>query len=210
MKKYFAPFLSIIIILFSCQQNKNTTTTQESELSKSDSLFYTAEGIKFAKQMYAQIFTHLNKALDETGPYESVKYCNEKALPLTDSLSKHFGITVKRTSLKLRNPSNAPNSLEKQILEMYEKTMSKKPSIIKTNEGIKFFTPIFIAPVCLNCHGIPIQHIPDVTMRALKELYPKDQATGYELYNIRGVWSMTFPNNYASKRNHKNQNDERK
>jgi len=190
---------SIIISLTSCQ-SKNKQDEKNSlysePLSYQDSIFYINEGTRLAKQMYVEILTHLNKALDEQGPYEAVKYCNHKALPLTDSLSKHYGIKAKRTSLKLRNPLNVPDSLEKQVLQMYAQTLSKKPMIIKTNKGVHFFTPIYIAELCLTCHGVPNQDIPDVTLIALNELYPNDQAKNYELYDIRGIWSILFPLNY--------------
>lgn len=218
MKWLFSLVSSAIVgILASCQNNVNTdtpkveSTTEKQQqntfhlisekISKEDSIFYAQEGINLAKQMYFQILTRLNKALDEMGPYEAVKYCNHHALPLTDSLSTYYGIKAKRTSLKLRNPANAPDSLEKEVLKMYEQTLSKKPVVVKTSDGIKFFTPIYIANVCLRCHGTPNQDIPDVTIRALNELYPNDQAKNYELYDIRGMWSITFPNNYQSKLN---------
>ncbi len=230
MKKYFFASIGLLILInISCsgnQNNKETTKdislkqqntekernynqeqTQKytvnflSGLSAKDSLFYVTEGINLAKQMYFNILTKLNKALDEIGPYEAVKYCNHQALPITDSLSKYYGVKAKRTSLKLRNPANAPDSLEKQILQMYAQTLSKTPVVIKTPEGVRFFTPIYIANVCLKCHGISNQDIPDVTIIALNQLYPKDEARNYQLYDIRGIWSILFPVKYQSKLN---------
>lgn len=210
--------ISIIsaIILTSCNQEESTPQQEAihsenqihyayEKISKEDSAFYIEEGTALAKQMYFQILTKLNKALDEIGPYEAVGYCNHQALPITDSLSKYYGVKAKRTSLKLRNPANAPDSLEKEILKMYAQTLSKKPMVVKTSEGVKFFTPIYIANVCLKCHGTPNQDIPDVTLIALNKLYPKDEAKNYQLYDIRGIWSITFPNNYQSKLNQSNQ-----
>ena len=201
MKQVFKLLIlpSIIILLTSCQSNDKQdekSSLYSEPLSYQDSIFYINEGTRLAKQMYAGILMHLNKALDEQGPYEAVKYCNHKALPLTDSLSKHYGIKAKRTSLKLRNPQNAPDSLEKQVLQMYAQTLSKKPMILKTKKGVRFFTPIYIAELCLTCHGVPNQDIPDVTLIALNQLYPNDQAKNYELYDIRGVWSILFPPHY--------------
>lgn len=175
---------------------KNSTT-----LSHNDTAFYIQEGTQLAKKMYFEILSHLNKALDEKGPYEAVHYCNQNALPITDSLAKYYGIKAKRTSLKLRNPANAPDTLEKRILEMYAQTQSKKPVIVSMQDSVKFFTPIFIAKICLNCHGVPYQDIPDVTMIALNKWYPQDQAKNYELYDIRGMWSISFPRQYQSKLN---------
>ncbi|MCX7729360.1 MAG: DUF3365 domain-containing protein [Bacteroidia bacterium] len=213
MKRPFFITLYMMILILTLERCKNeqkdthntsasspfTDVASEIKLSKNDSLFFVQEGTLTAKQLYAGILARLNKALDEQGPYESVKYCNHYALHITDSLAKTFGIKAKRTSLKLRNPKNAPDSLEKTILEMYQQTMSKNPIIISTKDSVKFFTPIYIAPICLHCHGIPNKDIPDVTLIALNQLYPNDQAKNYELYDIRGIWSITFPKNYQSK-----------
>lgn len=200
------PAVAVVFVLYQCNNNSNESTNNSnpnsyihSQLSKDDSIFYAQEGTKIAKQMYAGILSHLQKAIEEQGYYESVRYCNENALRLTDSLSQHFGIKAKRTSLKIRNPKNAPDSLEKKVLEMYATTLSKKPTIIPVKNGIQFFTPIYIAPICLNCHGKPYQDIPDVTMKALQKWYPNDEATNYELYDIRGMWSIFFPSDYRSK-----------
>lgn len=190
------------IILLQCNHNENVQKNFNSKLisiSKKDSSFYVNEGAKLAKIMYAEILKRLNKALDEEGFYESVKYCNLHAIQITDSLSKNYGIKAKRTSLKIRNPKNSPNSLEKQVLLMYEQTHSNKPVIYAFNDSIKFFTPIYIANLCLTCHGIPNQDIPDVTLATLNKFYPNDHATNYQLYDIRGIWSITFPKNYLSK-----------
>lgn len=192
--------LAIITLVYQCQSTAPEHDKAVAEkISAQDSVFYIKEGTMLAKQMYAGILSRLNKAMDELGPYEAVKYCNHYALLLTDSLSHNYGIKAKRTSLKLRNPANAPDSLEKQILQMYAQTNSKAPIVIKTAESIRFFTPIYIAEFCLQCHGKPNENIPDVTLKALQELYPNDQAKNYEIYDIRGVWSITFPANYSSK-----------
>lgn len=196
---------SALFILISCNTNDQTmlqeNDTNSMKINKNDSIFYINEGAKLARKMYAEILQNLNKALDELGYYESIRFCNLRALPIVDSLSKQYGIKAKRTSLKLRNPANAPDSIEKQVLLMYEKTQSKKPIIIPTKEGVRFFTPIYIAQLCLNCHGVPYQDIPDVTMKALDKWYPNDQAKNYQIYDIRGIWSITFPSNYSSKLN---------
>ncbi|GAB4208868.1 MAG: hypothetical protein Fur0023_20730 [Bacteroidia bacterium] len=196
--------LMIFATLFFVRCNSDTGKKENHSikyLKGKDSAYYAREGAQLAKNMYAAILQKLRQALDEKGFYESVKYCNHQALPITDSLSKFYGIKAKRTSLKIRNPRNAPDSLEKQILEMYEKTGLRQPIIVEVKDSIRFFTPIFIAPFCLTCHGVPNQDIPDVTLKALNELYPNDNARNYQLYDIRGMWSISFPKNYSFPKN---------
>jgi len=204
--KYHITVISLLLLVQcnSSDNSKNLETTNKlsievSNLSKKDSIFFAKEGTKIAKLMYAGLLSKLNKALEDLGPYEAVKYCNEHALSITDSLAKYYGIVAKRTSLKIRNPKNSPDSLEQKVLEMYQKTQSKTPTIFKKENTIHFFTPIYIAQVCLTCHGKPNIDIPDVTMIALNKFYPDDKAKNYELYEIRGVWHIQFPENYSSK-----------
>ncbi len=45
-------------------------------------------------------------------------------------------------------------------------------------------------PVCLVCHGSELS--PDVRA-ALDEHYPHDRARGYQLDDIRGAFSITWP-----------------
>jgi hypothetical protein len=59
-----------------------------------------------------------------------------------------------------------------------------------------FYAPIVIAnPLCLQCHGTPEKDIAPATLEAIQKHYPKDQATGYQLGDLRGLWSVTFPAN---------------
>lgn len=197
--KYVVSVISLLLLVQCNSSHTPKEVESTTKLSKEDSTFYASEGTKLAKMMYVGLLTQLNKALDELGPYEAVKYCNIHAIPITDSLSQYYGIKAKRTSLKIRNPKNAPDSLEQKVLEMYQKTQAKTPTIIKKENTIHFFTPIYIAQICLTCHGNPNTDIPDVTMIALNKFYPDDKARNYELYDIRGVWHIQFPENYKSK-----------
>lgn len=172
---------------------------EKNALSKNDSAFFKEQGTYLAKQMYFALLQHVNKAINEKGLPEAVTYCNHNALHITDSLSSNFGINAKRTSLKIRNPKNAPDSLEKQILLMYQQTQFNKPVIYAMKDSVRFFTPIYIADFCLTCHGVPNQSIPQEVAATINKLYPKDEAKNYQLYDIRGVWSITFPKNYQSK-----------
>lgn len=42
--------------------------------------------------------------------------------------------------------------------------------------------------MCLQCHGTIGQEVSSETFTKIKELYPKDRATGYGLNELRGIW----------------------
>lgn len=111
-------------------------------------------------------------------------------MPLTDSLARTQGVNMRRTSLQLRNPQNAPDSLEKCFLHLFAKTKSNVPKVVRVGEQVHYFKPIYIQmPGCLKCHG---KQIAPPVKRQLSSLYPADQATGYEMYTLRGMWHLSW------------------
>ena len=108
--------------------------------------------------------------------------------------SKETGYLLKQTSLKLRNPANAPDEFESRILKRFEE--EKKPKeyyeVITVNQE-KFFLymfPLEIKESCLKCHG-DRENVPAF----VKEHYKEDTATGYHLGDIRGAISVKVPYN---------------
>jgi hypothetical protein len=59
--------------------------------------------------------------------------------------------------------------------------------------SLRYLRPIVIAnPVCLACHGRPEDLAPEVRAR-LEALYPRDEAAGYRLVDLRGAAPVTIP-----------------
>ena len=113
------------------------------------------------------------------------------------------GWRVRRVSQKVRNPGDTPDPDERDVLRFWEQEKAAgrlgpttEHREIVTEGGqryIRYMRPIFIAgPVCLQCHGAPSKLDPDV-VRALEELYPQDQATGYAVGDLRGAISVKVP-----------------
>jgi len=44
----------------------------------------------------------------------------------------------------------------------------------------------------LQCHGEPNKQIADQTFLAIQKLYPNDQAVGYDINQVRGIWNVSF------------------
>lgn len=130
---------------------------------------------------------------------KAIRYCNIQAYPIIDSLSKLYLASIKRVSLKLRNPYDAPDSLEDILLNAYhynvEYNMALQDNIISLDDNYLLYTmPILISdPVCLKCHGKKGSEVSDETLSLLKSLYPYDSATGYKMNDLRGMWSIRLP-----------------
>lgn len=183
-------------ISISCDNENKTLGT--------DNAIILNEGKKIAQNSFKTLSSELKKAIKESGAVGGIKVCNTKAMPLTDSLSVFFGVEIKRTSLKIRNESNMPDSMESKVLNDWMADMSNsvalEPKILeKENDKIVFLSPIIMKPICLTCHGNRSQ-IPPVVKAKLMRYYPNDDAIEYKEGDLRGAWVITFPKDYFSKK----------
>lgn len=141
---------------------------------------------------------NLKKAIEEGGVEYAISFCNLAAMPLVDSLSINYEAKIRRVSLKARNQNDLPSSIEKELLEAYE--YQWKDSIpLQTNvqtmdeEHYLFTKPIFVDnALCLSCHGNLDNGFTQETDDFIKSKYPLDKATGYNMGDLRGMWSITI------------------
>jgi hypothetical protein len=149
-----------------------------------------------AKKMLGK---NLKQSIESGGVENAVGFCNLNAMTLIDSLEKSFGVEIKRASLKARNQNDLPNALEKDLLEAY--AYQWKDSIpLKTNvQALEASRYLFTKPIlvdntlCLACHGNYDNGLLKKSDDFIKSRYPDDQATGYQIGDLRGIWSITIP-----------------
>jgi Protein of unknown function (DUF3365) len=155
-----------------------------------------------ARKIIEDTQTLLLKEVNVRGPAEALTQCSVVALSLAQQHEQQ-GWRVRRVSLKVRNPADAPDTHERKILTDYEtlkgvgRLKSDVPGVyIEVQDGkrtLRYLRPILItSPVCLQCHGQPDDLLPEVKER-LQTLYPRDQATGYQLNDLRGAVSIRIP-----------------
>lgn len=153
-------------------------------------------GRKIAGETQKTLGGNLKKAIQSNGIPAAIKYCNTAAYPLTDSLSKLHDATIKRVSLNNRNPANAPDSVEEQLLEAYHYTAEEGGELEENIQELKDDYLLYTKPIvvkkslCLNCHGKKGTEITAETQEILENLYPDDEATGYQMGDLRGMWSI--------------------
>ncbi|WP_415902015.1 DUF3365 domain-containing protein [Neptuniibacter sp. QD29_5] len=150
------------------------------------------------KELATTLGSELKAAKKEGGAIAAINVCNTKAEGLTKSVNDNSEWHVERTSLKLRNPQNAPDQWEKAILEQFE-SKAKQGANLKTlgfsqvvvdEEGRKVFRMMKAIPVadqCLACHGSKIK--PEIAEQ-LQTLYPEDKAKGFSTGDLRGAFSL--------------------
>jgi len=191
--KYLNQLMVLLLLsLFSCE---NQSPTSDTPLSEDEEQAFIEQGRLIAATTFAALSTKLQEALQQGGLKQAIAYCQLAAIPLTDSLSVAQGAEIRRTSLKFRNPQNAPTAAEKLILEEYEKTIKAgkalKPLVRKNEKGqIAFYAPIKVNAFCLQCHGELGQTLQEEDYAIIKERYPGDQALGYVDGDLRGMWRI--------------------
>jgi hypothetical protein len=152
------------------------------------------------KEFMQTLKKELQAGMQEGGPINAVSVCNLTAPGIASTYSARNGWDVGRTSLKLRNPDNAPDTWERAVLESFEerKRAGEDPAkmefyeVIRQDDSseLRYMKAIPTAGLCLACHG---EHVDSVTKTRLDKLYPHDQAMGYREGDIRGAFSITQP-----------------
>jgi hypothetical protein len=157
---------------------------------------YTSIGLKYALSTKAQLGKNLLNSIQEEGTVGAVGFCNVKAMELTDSMSVMHNAIIKRVSDKPRNMANLANKKELVHIEAFKKMVSSgteiQPIVEDTDGEINFYYPITTNTMCLQCHGTPNEQVTPETLSMLKKLYPDDKATGYDVGQVRGIWSINY------------------
>jgi len=155
-------------------------------------------GSSASQALMGVLVTQLTTAMQEGGAVSAVDFCSTSALELTAGVTQEQGLDMKRTSMKYRNPANAPDEDETEALRYYESALAETgvlpgPWVQKAGrDEYRFYRPLSIAPPCLNCHGSPGEIDPAV-QAILDERYPEDLATGYAPGDFRGVVRVSVP-----------------
>jgi hypothetical protein len=155
---------------------------------------------QLAMQLGGQLKAELTKAIAEGGPLAAINVCYLRAPEIAAQLSQASGARVGRTALRVRNPSNAPDDLERTVLEQFAADLGSGPidrpleAVFEIRRGDaverRYMRAIPTDALCLTCHGKTIA--PELAAAIARD-YPKDQATGFEQGQLRGAFSVVWP-----------------
>ncbi|MBI4968671.1 MAG: DUF3365 domain-containing protein [Rhodospirillales bacterium] len=155
-----------------------------------------AEAGAVIKDFFDTLRGELFGAMQSGGPLTALAVCTEKAPALAKAKSTG-GWTVARTTLRTRNPGNAPDAWEKAALDDFAKRHAAgeelgklvKAEIVTENgqQTFRFLKAIGTDGPCLNCHGAELK--PEVAAR-IDQLYPQDKAKGYKEGDFRGAFTL--------------------
>jgi hypothetical protein len=139
-----------------------------------------------ADALVGTLVTRLSGAIQHGGTASAIEFCSTSASELTARVAREQGLDIKRTSLRYRNPANAPDQAETEALKYFETVLA-------------YYRPLTVAVPCLQCHGTPDEIDPAVRA-VLDERYPEDLATDYAVGDFRGVVRVSVPEDRATNR----------
>ena len=144
----------------------------------------------FAEQLLGTV----RQASDEGGPTAAVRACQALAPQIA---SEHSGAwQLGRTSLKVRNPNNAPDAWERAVLERFASAAEAGTPVKDLRHGeeidgqYRYMQAIAVGEPCLACHGKAIK---TEIREAIDQYYPHDQARGYQVGELRGAFTLSRP-----------------
>ena len=153
-------------------------------------------------------------AMGSGGPLAAIDVCHVEAPAIAAGLSAATAARVGRTSLKTRNPANAPDRAASAVLERFERDWAATDAATRTapaeaqaaapehfavapDGSARYMKGIVTQGMCLVCHGTSLA--PDVAA-ALRARYPEDRATGYSPGDLRGAFIIEWPATPAADR----------
>lgn len=144
----------------------------------------------------------LQEEIAKGGPESAIEACRVKAPAMARAASESTGWTVRRVSLRNRNPKAVPDAWERAALEDFDRRAAAKepPATLEKAEVVdvdgrpmqRYMRALPTMALCTQCHGTADALSPAVKAK-LQALYPQDRATGYAVGEIRGAMTLSRP-----------------
>jgi hypothetical protein len=192
---------AVAVLLAACDRNEAPTAhaiPQPQPIAPQIAQLATERGRAIVGQAFGVLSSNLLTALEKGGPTNALPFCSAHAQSLTESLAAAGGVALRRVSHRSRNPTNEASEAEFAVLQKFDQALrtGQKPAPVVATDAkgqIAFYAPIVITnAVCLNCHGQPTTEVQPATLALIRERYPKDQATGFKMGDLRGLWVIEF------------------
>lgn len=157
-----------------------------------------ATAMAASDRLIQTLLARLGEAIAEGGPEGAISVCQDVAQEMTDQIASEEGIEIRRTALRVRNPENAPDAFEREVLERWVREgvpAAPERVVVEDADGgrtLRWMRPIRLADMCVTCHGTAEQ-VPEGVEARLAEFYPQDEAIGFAPGDLRGAFSARVP-----------------
>lgn len=149
-----------------------------------------------ADDFQQQLGGRLKSAMAAGGPVAAIEVCAEVAPEIAARASADAGARVGRTALRVRNPDNAPDPDAAEVLQAFAERVAAGESMPIEHLGTapdgatRYLRAIVLQPLCATCHGASLA---PAVADAVEARYPRDQAVGFEVGELRGAFVIDWP-----------------
>jgi hypothetical protein len=156
------------------------------------------KGQAIAAQAFGVLSSRLGQAIADAGYTNAIEFCSVHGITVTASVGVTNEVVLRRVSHRPRNAQNRADTNELAIIRQFETELSKGATpipVVAANkpDSFTYYAPIVLnLPLCLSCHGQPRTEITPDVLAQIKKTYPADEATGFKLGQLRGLWSIDF------------------
>ncbi|MCU0646076.1 MAG: DUF3365 domain-containing protein [bacterium] len=193
MARIILVFILLVYITGCSKDQGQMTAKQEQQIQQI--------GEEASQALLKNLKQHLMESLNSGDATEAVEFCAAQAMSLTEEVQESLtpGVQIKRTSFNFRNPNNAPDKHEKAALSYFDSLQSHGQALpeyfiepIPDIAEYRYYKPIMVAEMCLQCHGDPAKmQLP--VKDAILANYPGDLAFGYQPGDFRGLVRVSIP-----------------
>lgn len=179
MRGMFAAALMLILTIAACGAREDAL---DEEIARADEAMLALQ---------TRLIEALTTELERSGPTGAIRVCRDAAPSITADVSSEGGVTVARTSHRLRNPNNTPPDWANEIVEQSAGMKFEEASqhVIDLGDDVGVLRPIGTLGMCTTCHGDEAEMDPEL-LELIAESYPDDEATGFEVGDLRGwMWA---------------------
>ncbi len=158
------------------------------------------EARSLATSVPPKLLAVLTAEIAKGGPEGAIAACREEAPKLAKAASESSGWSVRRVSLRNRNPKAVPDAWERAVLEDFDRRAAAGADLKTLEKGelvgegadrrYRYMKALPTQPLCLQCHGAEAELSPAVREK-LRALYPRDRATGYGVNQVRGAMTLS-------------------
>jgi len=196
--KSFCALFLCALLLCGCSKKESETpeegsleTSMKTPLADDEVLLQRASEQAIAR-FGAEMMAALTHAVTENGPAGALSVCNVVAPDIAVAHAREGWFLSRITKLP-RNESNRASTDQEKILERFA-TDSDLNFVAQwddpeTKEKFFYYKPIVMKEICVNCHGEKSK-LGDGVAEKLAELYPSDEATGYKVGDLRGMFAV--------------------
>ena len=141
------------------------------------------------EKLFSSLVAELTQSMTQSGPAKSIRVCKTRAPEIAAQVASESGVSIGRTSFKLRNPDNSAPSWAAAFVE---DQVQEQVAVELPDRSLGVLTPIRLMTACTMCHGTDEQILPEVKA-AIVSNYPDDRATGFAEGDIRGYFWVEVP-----------------